>query len=73
VTTLNNKEARIQSGRSIPFQTTSANEGTKTEFFEAELSLTVTPHITSDDYVYMIIEATKNAPDRTNTIEGFPE
>ena len=60
VTTLDNKEAKIKSGRKIPFETVSA-EGTQIEFIDAELSLTVTPHITSDDYIYMIIDATKNS------------
>ena len=73
VTTLDNKEARIKSGRSIPFQTSSANEGTKIEFVDADLSLTVTPHITTDDYIYMVIDATKNAPNTANLIAGFPE
>jgi len=73
VTTLDNKEARIESGRSIPFQTSSANEGTKIEFVDAELSLKVTPHITSDDYVYMVIDATKNAANLAVQVNGFPE
>jgi type IV pilus assembly protein PilQ len=73
VTTLDNKEARIKSGRSIPFQTTSANEGTKIEFIDAELSLTVTPHITSNDDVYMVIDATKNAANTAVLVAGFPE
>ena len=73
VTTLDNKEARIESGRSIPFQTTSANQGTRIEFVDAELSLKVTPHITSDDYVYMVIDATKNAANLAVQVNGFPE
>ncbi len=73
VTTLDNKEARIKSGRSIPFQTSSANEGTKIEFLDAELSLTVTPHITSNDDVYMVIDATKNAANTAVLVAGFPE
>ncbi len=73
VTTLDNKEALIKSGRSIPFQTSSANEGTKIEFLDAELSLKVTPHITSDDNVYMVIDATKNAANLAVTVNGFPE
>jgi type IV pilus assembly protein PilQ len=73
VTTLDNKEARIESGRSIPFQTSSANEGTKIEFVDAELSLKVTPHITSDDNVYMVIDATKNAANLAVQVNGFPE
>jgi len=60
VTTLDNKEAKIKSGRKIPFQSSSSQTGTQVEFIDAELSLTVTPHITSDDYIYMIIDATNN-------------
>ncbi|UCD11423.1 MAG: AMIN domain-containing protein, partial [Nitrospinaceae bacterium] len=59
VTTLDNKEAKIKSGRKIPFETVSA-QGTQIQFVDAELSLTVTPRITSDDYIYMIIDATNN-------------
>ena len=73
VTTLDNKEARIESGRSIPFQTSSANEGTKIEFVDAVLSLKVTPHITSDDNIYMVIDATKNAANLAVQVNGFPE
>ena len=73
VTTLDNKEALIKSGQSIPFSTTSANEGTKIEFIDAELSLKVTPHITSDDYIYMVIDATKNAANLAVNVNGFPE
>ncbi|MCH8311704.1 MAG: type IV pilus secretin PilQ [Nitrospinae bacterium] len=73
VTTLDNKEAIIKSGRSIPFQTSSANEGTKIEFIDAELSLRVTPHITSDDYINMVIDATKNSANLAVIVNGFPE
>ncbi len=61
VVTLNNKEAKISQGQSIPYQTTSA-EGTKTEFVEAALTLEVTPHITSNGDVSMKIKASNNSP-----------
>jgi len=61
ITTLDNKEASIEQGRSIPYETTSA-EGTKTEFIDATLKLTVTPHITAENTVSMKIKVTKNAP-----------
>jgi type IV pilus assembly protein PilM len=54
------------------FSTTSANEGTKIEFIDAELSLKVTPHITSNDDVYMVIDATKNAANTSVLVAGFP-
>jgi len=69
VTTLDNKEAKIKAGEKIPFETVS-EQGTQIEFVEAELSLTVTPHITSDDYIYMIIAATKNNALETTTTSG---
>jgi type IV pilus assembly protein PilQ len=60
ITTLDNKEALIQQGESIPFETVSQS-GTQTQFVDATLNLTVTPHITPDGSVSMKIKATKNA------------
>ena len=71
VTTADNKEARIQSGRKIPYQVTSA-EGNSIQFIDADISLTVVPHITSDDKVYMVIDATKNAADFTQLVGSVP-
>ena len=66
VTTMDHREAHISSGRRIPYET-SSNLGTATQFIDAELSLTVTPHVTSDDHVILEIKATKNAADFANT------
>ena len=66
VTTMDHREAHISSGRRIPYETTS-EQGTATQFIDAELSLTVTPHVTSDDNVILQIQATKNAADFANT------
>ena len=71
VTTADNKEARIRSGKQIPYQVTSA-EGNSTQFVDAELSLTVTPRVTSDNNVYMIIDATKNSADFTQLVGTVP-
>jgi type IV pilus assembly protein PilQ len=60
VVTLDNKQAVIQQGDSIPFETVS-NTGTQTQFVDATLNLTVTPHITPNGSVIMKIKATKNA------------
>jgi type IV pilus assembly protein PilQ len=60
VVTLDNKEAAIQQGDSIPFETVS-DKGTQTQFIDATLNLTVTPHITPNGSVIMKIKATKNA------------
>ncbi len=62
ITTLDNREAKIEQGQSIPYTTTSANLGTKTEFVDAALTLTVTPKVTSDGHVNMKLKITKNRP-----------
>jgi len=69
IVTMDNKEAKIEQGLSLPFETTSS-EGTKTEFIDANLNLTVTPHITSDESVILIIKASKNEPDFARTGAG---
>lgn len=62
VSALDNKEAKIEQGLSIPFSTVSAT-GTQIQFVDAKLSLTVTPHVTPDNKIFMKLSATKNAPD----------
>jgi len=69
ITTLDNKEAVIQSGFTLPFETTSAT-GTKTEFVDANLNLTVTPHVTSDQFITMKVAAKRNEPDFARTSAG---
>jgi type IV pilus assembly protein PilQ len=62
VVTLDNGEAMIEQGVSIPFQTFESGDA-KLEFIDAVLSLKVIPHITSDRSIIMDIEVTRNAPD----------
>ncbi len=69
ITTMDNTEALIESGRDIPYQTTSS-EGTTTEFKKATLSLRVTPHITVDNFIRLEIEANKDEPDWANQLTG---
>ncbi|HYD40691.1 MAG TPA: type IV pilus secretin PilQ [Anaeromyxobacter sp.] len=61
ITTIDNKEATIGQGISIPFSQTSAS-GVNTTFIEAKLELRVTPHVTADGNVVLKIKATNNAP-----------
>lgn len=61
IITLDNKEASIQQGVSIPFETSSA-AGPVTQFVDASLNLTVTPHVTGDGRLSMKIKASKNNP-----------
>jgi type IV pilus assembly protein PilQ len=62
VSALDNKEAKIQQGQSIPY-TSSSSAGTQVQFIQANLELSVTPHVTPDNKIFMKIKATKNAPD----------
>ena len=62
VVTLDNGEATIEQGVSIPFQTFEGGDA-KLEFIDAVLSLKVVPHITADRSIIMDIEVTRNAPD----------
>ncbi len=61
ILTLDNREAEIKQGISIPYETVSQS-GTQTQFVDATLSLKVTPHITADRSVIMKIKIAKNAP-----------
>lgn len=73
IATLDNTEALIQSGRRIPFETTSANQGTRTQFADASISLRVTPHVTPHGFINMKIVAARNAADFTRTSrDGVP-
>ncbi|MEW6542033.1 MAG: type IV pilus secretin PilQ [Nitrospirota bacterium] len=67
ITTLDKREAKIEQGESIPYQTTSL-QGTQTTFVDALLTLQITPQITSRDpkdpakQILMKVRATRNAP-----------
>ncbi|MBW2694900.1 MAG: type IV pilus secretin PilQ [Deltaproteobacteria bacterium] len=72
IVTLDNRQAVIEQGVSIPFQTFEGGDA-KLEFVDAVLSLNVTPHITSDRSIIMKIEVTRNAPDASvSTPTGSP-
>jgi type IV pilus assembly protein PilQ len=67
ITVLNNTEAEISQGQSIPISVVSA-QGTQTQFVPAELSLKVTPYVSQGDCaIAMNVEVTKNEPDFVNT------
>lgn len=59
VVTADGKEATISVGQEIAYSTESDN-GTNTEFKNADLSLTVTPQITPDDRIIMDINITND-------------
>lgn len=56
ITTLNNQEAKILIGEKIPFEettTTSTGTSSKVTFKDVGITLTVTPSISSDNYITM--------------------
>src|SRR3546814_7894676 len=61
VVTANGKQATIEQGREIPYQTSSGNSGTNTQFKKAVLSLTVSPQITPDNRVIMDLNVTNDS------------
>lgn len=62
VFTLENQSANIVSGTTLYVQTTSAS-GTAPAPLNANLSLTVTPRVTGDNYIMMQVTATNNQPE----------
>ncbi len=72
VTTLDNREASIEQGLRIPYLKISADGTVTTDFIEANLKLTVTPHVTADGYIRMELTIKKDTPDSTITVMGVP-
>ena len=66
ITTLDNRQAIIKQGISIPVSVVS-QAGTETQFFEANLELDVTPHVTNDGSILMEIKTSKDEPDFSQT------
>ncbi len=66
IMTLDNIEATIQQGTSIPISVVSA-AGANTVFVDAKLMLTVKPHVTNEGSIKMIMHITHNEPDFVNT------
>jgi type IV pilus assembly protein PilQ len=71
VVTADNKKAKIEQGKSIPYKTVSTT-GTQTQFAEATLSLEVTPTVTRDGFIKLDIIAKKDQADFINQSEGVP-
>jgi type IV pilus assembly protein PilQ len=66
ISTLDNTEASIEQGVSIPISVVSA-QGVQTVFVDAKLNLTVKPHVTNEGTVMMEVKVTRNEPDFVNT------
>jgi type IV pilus assembly protein PilQ len=72
IATLDNKEASIEQGLRIPYPKLTTEGTVTTDFIDANLKLTVTPHVTSDGNVKMIVKAKKDAPDQSISVLGVP-
>jgi type IV pilus assembly protein PilQ len=72
LTTLDNTEASIEQGLRIPYPKQTAEGTVSVDFIEANLKLTVTPHVTADGYIRMEIDVKKDTPDTSITVEGTP-
>jgi type IV pilus assembly protein PilQ len=69
ITTLDHKEASIEQGLRVPYPASVSEEGELGyEFIEANLKLTVTPHVTGDGFVRMEIVVKKDSPDFAKTV-----
>jgi type IV pilus assembly protein PilQ len=66
ISTLDNTEATISQGVSIPISVVSA-QGVQTVFVDAKLNLTVKPHVTNEGTVMMEVKVERNEPDFVNT------
>ncbi len=66
IMTLDNEQASISSGVSIPISVVSS-AGVQTVFYDATLQLDVTPRVTPDGNVFLDVHITKNEPDFQNT------
>lgn len=62
VFTLDNQRAEIFQGDEIPYQTVS-QDGTRTEFKQAGLRLSVTPSVIGDDHLLLDVEINKDTVD----------
>jgi type IV pilus assembly protein PilQ len=65
ILTLDNTEARIETGTLIPYSQISA-QGIQTAFKEAKLALQVTPHSTAEGSVLLDLKVTRDEPDFNN-------
>jgi type IV pilus assembly protein PilQ len=71
ITTLDNQEAIIESGKDVPFQTVEDGE-VNIEFKKAVLSLKVTPHVIDRRTLKLTVKTKNDELDFSNTVAGNP-
>ncbi|QGU33661.1 type IV pilus secretin PilQ [Thermochromatium tepidum ATCC 43061] len=72
IITADKSQATIKMGEEIPYQEKTGEGNTSVAFKEAVLQLNVTPQITPDDRIIMDLEITKDAPNRSYTVQEPP-
>ena len=72
IATLDNKEASVEQGLRIPYLKLTTEGTVTTDFIDANLKLTVTPHVTNDGTIKLILKVKKDAPDRSIEVQGVP-
>jgi len=73
VTTLNNKEANIQSGLTLYVKTDSGtDDGPQIQSIETGVELSVTPQITINRMIKLSITAVESEADFSRTVDGIP-
>jgi type IV pilus assembly protein PilQ len=75
VTTSDNVSASVRAGSIVPYSTVSVSGSTligTVVFREAAISLSVTPHVTSDNYVRMKVNISADAPDFSAATSAGP-
>jgi len=72
ITTLDNTEAYIEQGLRIPYMKVTVEGTSSVDFIEANMKLTVTPHVTADGYIKMEIKVSKDTPDSSIIVLGTP-
>ncbi|MGA2462901.1 MAG: type IV pilus secretin PilQ [Thermodesulfobacteriota bacterium] len=73
IAAMDNKEATIEQGLQFPIRKIDPQSGQiSTEFKDANIKLTVTPHVTNDGNIKMSINVKKDAPDQTIVVDGVP-
>jgi type IV pilus assembly protein PilQ len=72
IATLDNKEASIEQGLRIPYLKLTTEGTVTTDFIDANIKLTVTPHVTNDGTIKLTLKVKKDAPDTSITVQGVP-
>jgi len=72
IATLDNKEASIEQGLRIPYLKLTTEGTVTTDFIDANIKLTVTPHVTNDGTIKLTLKVKKDAPDQSIVVQGVP-